>query len=168
MEASATAAPDRYSTYALLRRLVVDVALDYWPRYVVAFLLMGFAAAATALAAYLLGTLTNAAVVSHNFQGIVVVGLVSATLFALRGLAVYFSAVMIAAIGNHIVANNQRLMLDRLLRQGVGYFADRHSSEFIARLTTGAYAVSTVINLLIFAIGRDLLSLIGLSIVMVI
>jgi ATP-binding cassette subfamily B protein len=50
----------------------------------------------------------------------------------------------------------------------MGFFADRHSSEFIARLTTGAAAVSQVINLLITAIGRDLMSLIGLTIVMLI
>ena len=46
-----------YSTYALVRRLLVDEALGYWPRYAIAFLLMGIAAAATALTAYLLGTM---------------------------------------------------------------------------------------------------------------
>ena len=59
-------------------------------------------------------------------------------------------------------------MFDKLLRENIGFFADRHSSEFIARLTTGAAAVSSVINLLITALGRDLLSLIGLVTVMVI
>jgi ATP-binding cassette subfamily B protein len=33
-------------------------------------------------------------------------------------------------------------MFDKLLQQNIGFFADRHSSEFIARLTTGANAVS--------------------------
>jgi hypothetical protein len=33
----------------------------------------------------------------------------------------------------------------------MAYFADRHSSEFIARLTTGATAVSGVIALMITA-----------------
>ena len=59
-------------------------------------------------------------------------------------------------------------MFDKLLHENIGFFADRHSSEFIARLTTGAVAVSQVINLLITAIGRDLMSLIGLCIVMVV
>src|SRR6185312_5990857 len=44
----------------------------------------------------------------------------------------------------------------------------RHSSEFMARLTTGAQAAATVINLLVNAVGRDLLSLIGLLAVMVV
>ena len=57
-------------------------------------------------------------------------------------------------------------MFAKLLQHNVGFFADRHSSEFMARLTTGAAAASQVLNLLITSIGRDLLSLIGLVAVM--
>jgi ATP-binding cassette subfamily B protein len=57
-------------------------------------------------------------------------------------MASYGATVMLSAIGNRIVADNQRRMFDKLLQQNIGFFADRHSSEFIARLTTGANAVS--------------------------
>ncbi len=159
---------DSYSTFAMVRRLLVSEALAHWPRYAVAFLLMGIAAAGMALTAYLLGTMTNEAYVDRNFHGIVVIGVVAMAIFAIKGIAAYAATVMLSSIGNRIVADNQRRMFDKLLQQNIGFFADRHSSEFIARLTTGANAVSQVINLLITAIGRDLLSLIGLSIVMVI
>jgi ATP-binding cassette subfamily B protein len=159
---------DDYSTVALVRRLLLDEALEYWPRYVVAFVLMGIAAAATALTAYLLGTMTNEAYVSHNFHGIVVIGVIAMAIFAAKGFATYGSAVILSSIGNSIIASNQRRLFDKLLHEDIGFFADRHSSEFIARLTTGAAAVSQVINLLITAIGRDLMSLIGLTIVMLI
>ena len=159
---------DDYSTVALVRRLLIDEALEYWPRYVVAFVLMGIAAAATALTAYLLGTMTNEAYVSHNFHGIVVIGVIAMVIFAAKGFATYGSAVILSSIGNSIIASNQRRLFDKLLHEDIGFFADRHSSEFIARLTTGAAAVSQVINLLITAIGRDLMSLIGLTIVMLI
>jgi len=167
MKVSTAEHSDSYSTYALVRRLLVDEALAYWPRYAVAFLLMGVAAAGMALSAYLLGTMTNEAYVGRNFRGIVVIGLVAIVIFAAKGLATYGATVMLSRIGNRIVANNQRRMFDKLLRQNMDFFADRHSSEFIARLTTGANAVSQVINLLITAIGRDLMSVIGLTIVMV-
>jgi ATP-binding cassette, subfamily B, bacterial MsbA len=164
-----TAGPlEDYSTSVLVRRLLVDEALGYWPRYAIAFVLMGIAAGATALTAYLLGTMTNEAYVNHNFHGIVVIGVIAAVIFATKGVATYGAAVMLSRIGNSIVANNQRRLFDKLLQQNIGFFADRHSSEFIARLTTGAAAVGQVINLLITAIGRDLMSLIGLTIVMVI
>jgi ATP-binding cassette subfamily B protein len=159
---------DEYSTFALVRRLLVDEALGYWPRYAIAFVLMGLAAAATALTAYLLGSMTNEAYVNRNYHGIVVIGLIAMAIFIVKGFATYGSTVLLSWIGNSIIADNQRRMFDKLLQQNIGFFADRHSSEFIARLTTGAAAVSGVINLLITAIGRDLMSLIGLCIVMVI
>src|SRR5260370_40188500 len=69
-------------------------------------------------------------------------------------------------MGNRISADNQPRMFAKLLQHNVGFFADRHSSEFMARLTTGAAAASHVLNLFITSIGRDLLSLIGLLAVM--
>ena len=159
---------DSYSTFALVRRLLFTEALAHWPRYTFAFMLMGVAAAGAALSAYLLGSLTNTAYVDRNFHGIVIIGIVTMVIFAAKGMASYGATVILAAIGNRIVADNQRRMFDKLLQQNIGFFADRHSSEFIARLATGANAVSQVINLLITAVGRDLMSLIGLSIVMVI
>src|ERR1700722_20207651 len=168
MKPATAAASDDYSTFALVRRLLVDEALSHWPRYAFAFTLMAVAAAATALTAYLLGSMTNEAYVNHNYHGIVVIRVTAMVIFAAKGFATYGSTVTLSWIGNSIIADNQRRLFDKLLRENIGFFADRHSSEFIARLTTGANAVSQVINLLITAIGRDLMSLIGLSIVMVI
>ena len=168
MKQATDASAESYSAFGLVRRLLLDEALGHWRRYAMALALMGIAAGATALGAYLIGTLTNEAYVSRNFQGIVVIGVLAMAVFATKGLSTYGAAVLLNYVGNSIVAKNQRRMFDKLLRENIGYFADRHSSEFISRLTTGAAAVSQVINLLISAVGRDLMSLIGLSIVMVV
>src|SRR5215472_17574834 len=136
---------DHDSTFALVRRLLADEALQHWRRYAVAFLLMGIAAAGTALSAYLLGTMTNEAYVNRNYHGIVVIGIIAMGIFAAKGFATYGSTVTLSWIGNSIIANNQRRLFDKLLNEDIGFFADRHSSEFIARLTTGANAVSQVI-----------------------
>jgi subfamily B ATP-binding cassette protein MsbA len=159
---------DPYSTRILVRRLLLDEALKHWPRYAYAFALMAVAAAATALTAYLLGTVVNETYVNKNLSMVVVIALIAMAIFSAKGFATYGSAVTLSRIGNGIIADNQRRMFDKLLQQNIGFFADRHSSEFIARLTTGAAAVSQVINLLITAIGRDLMTLIGLCIVMVV
>jgi len=161
-----TADSDKYSTGTLVRRLLMDEALTHWRLYAIGFALMLVAAAATASTAYLLGTMINATVVTHNFRGIVIVSLAAIGIFTAKGFATYGGAVTLSRIGNRIIAENQRRMFDKLLHENIGFFADRHSSEFIARLTTGTAAVSQVINLLITAIGRDLMSLIGLCIVM--
>jgi subfamily B ATP-binding cassette protein MsbA len=159
---------DQYSTRILVRRLLVDEALRHWRLYAFGFALMAIAAAVTALTAYLLGTVVNETYVNKNFHMVVVISVTAIALFTVKGFATYGATVTLSRIGNWIIADNQRRMFDRLLQQNIGFFADRHSSEFIARLTTGAAAVSQVINLLITAIGRDLLSLIGLCTVMVV
>jgi ATP-binding cassette subfamily B protein len=159
-----SANPD--GTAALVRRLLVEQAAGQWRRYALAFGLMGIAAAATALGAYLVGDVINQAYVHKNLPGIIILALVTAVIFMVKAMATYGQALMLARIGNRIVADNQRRMFAKLLQHNVGFFADRHSSEFIARLTTGAAAASQVLNLLITSIGRDLLSLIGLVAVM--
>ena len=137
MKPATTDSSDKYSTYALVRRLLVDEALGHWPRYAIAFVLMAVAAAATALTAYLIGSMTNEAYVNRNYHGIVLIGLIAMVIFIVKGFASYGATVLLSWIGNSIIADNQRRMFDKLLQQNIGFFADRHSSEFIARLTTG-------------------------------
>ncbi len=74
---------------------------------------------------------------------------------------------ILSKISNAILANNQRRLFAKLMSESVGFFSERHSSEFLARLTAGANSVTQVLSLLINAVGRDVLSLIGLVVVMV-
>jgi subfamily B ATP-binding cassette protein MsbA len=162
---SSAAKPD--GALVVIRRLVVEFGLGQWRRYVLAFLLMGVAAACTAIPVYLIGDLVNMANVEHNFPGVVALGSGAALIFAIKGAATYGQALILSRIANHIIAENQRRLFSKLLDEGIGFFANRHSSEFAARLMTGASAATQVLNLLITSVGRDLLSLIGLVGVMV-
>ena len=146
----------------LVRRLLIEQAAQQWRRYALAFGLMAIAAASTTLGVYLVGPVINAAYVDKNLPGITVLALATAVIFMIKGIATYGGALQLARIGNHIIAENQRRMFSRLLQQNLGFFADRHSSEFMARLTTGASAATQALNLLITSIGRDLFTLIGL------
>jgi subfamily B ATP-binding cassette protein MsbA len=159
---------DLPGTSAVLRRLVTEYGLVRWPYYAVAFLLMGVAGACTGISVYLTGTLVNHAYVDRDIAGVVNVGILAALVFALRGAAAYGQAVLLSRIGNSIVAENQRRLFAKLLQQNLGYFADHHSSEFIARLTTGAGSATQVLALLINAVGRDFLTLLALVTVMVV
>ena len=86
----------------------------------------------------------------------------SLVIFPLKGAATYGHAVILSKISNAILANNQRRLFAKLMSESIGFFSERHSSEFLARLTAGAKSVTQVLNLLINAIGRDLLPLIAL------
>ncbi|MGA8965690.1 MAG: ABC transporter ATP-binding protein [Pseudolabrys sp.] len=163
-----SAADERYGALALIRRLLTEQGLVHWRKYAFAFTLMALAAACTALSAYLIGDVINQAYVNRSLRGIVILGVITAVLFAIKGFATYGHSVMLSRIGNRIVANNQRAVFVKLVNEGLSFFSEKHSTEFIARLSTGAASATQVINLLITSVGRDLLSLIGLVTVMVV
>ncbi len=157
---------DPYGAAILIRRLIMEQGAAYWRRYLLAFLFMGISAAATAVSAYILGQAINQAYVDKNVRGIALLSGVTILLFMLKGAATYGHTVILSKISNAILANNQRRLFAKLMSESVGFFSERHSSEFLARLTSGANSVTQVLSLLVNALGRDFLLLIGLIVVM--
>src|ERR1700675_3524713 len=157
---------DPYGAAILIRRLIMEQAATYWRRYLLAFVLMAVSAATTAGSAYLLGEVINQAYVDKNVRGIAILSGGTILIFMLKGAATYGHSVILSQISNAILANNQRRLFAKLMNESVAFFPERHSSEFLARLTAGANSVTQVLNLLINALGRDLLLLIGLVAVM--
>src|ERR1700690_2429769 len=158
---------DPYGAAILIRRLVREQAVVYWRRYLLALVLMAVSAATTAGSAYLLGKGINQAFVPKNDPSIMILVGVTVVIFVIKGLATYGHSVILSQISNAILANNQRRLFAKLMSESVAFFSERHSSEFLARLTAGANSVTQVLSLLINAVGRDLLSLIALVFVMV-
>ncbi len=158
---------DPYGAAILIRRLVMEQGVAYWRRYLIAFALMGVAAGATASSAYVLGQVINQAYIDKNVLGIAVLSGVTVLLLFLKGVATYGHTVILSKISNAILANNQRRLFAKLMSESIGFFSERHSSEFLARLTAGAKSITDVLSMLINAIGRDLLMLISLVGVMV-
>src|ERR1700754_2383130 len=76
---------DPYGAAALIRRLVTEQGVAYWRRYLVAFGLMAIVAATTALSAWLLGEVINAAYVARDFHSIVLLSLATMALFMAKG-----------------------------------------------------------------------------------
>src|SRR3954447_5615665 len=158
---------DPYAAAILIRRLITEQGAAYWRRYVVAFLLMGVSAGAAAGSARVLGEVINKAYVDKDVRGIALLSGLTILIFILKGAATYGHQVILSKISNAILANNQRRLFAKLMSESVAFFSERHSSEFLARLTAGAASVTQVLSLLINALGRDLLLLIGLVAVMV-
>ncbi len=158
---------DPYGAAILIRRLITEQGAAYWRRYLLAFALMAVSAGATAGSAYVLGLVINQAYVDKNVRGIAILSGFTVLIFILKGAATYGHQVILSKISNAILANNQRRLFAKLMSESVAFFSERHSSEFLARLTSGATSVTQVLNLLINALGRDLLLLIGLIAVMV-
>ena len=115
----------RYGVFALIRRLLAEQGLVHWRKYALAFVLMAISAACTAMSAYLIGDVINQTYVNRNLTGVVVLGGITAALFATKGLATYGHTVLLSYIGNRIVANNQRAVFAKLLNEGLSFFSAR-------------------------------------------
>ena len=158
---------DPYGAAILIRRLIAEQGLVYWRRYLQGFALMGVVAGATAGAAYILGEVINQAYVDRDVVGIAKYSALVVILLFIKGVATYGHTVILSKISNAILANNQRRLFAKLMHESIGFFSERHSSEFLARLTAGAKSITDVLNLLINAIGRDFFQLVALVGVMV-
>src|SRR5215472_1814689 len=110
---------DPYGAPALVRRLFTEHGARHWHQYALSFALMGIAAGCTALSAYLIGQLVNQAYVQRDFPGIVGLGIFTVVLFAVKGISSYGNALTLSRIGNSIVADNQRKVLNRVLNESI-------------------------------------------------
>src|SRR5205814_5697994 len=115
---------------------------------------------------YILGQVINQAYVEKNVRGIAILSGITVLLFMLKGASTYGHTVILSKISNAILANNQRALFAKLMSESAGFFSERHSSEFLARLTSGAKSITDVLTLLINAVGRDVLLLVSLIFVM--
>src|SRR3954452_14677191 len=157
---------DPYGAAILIRRLVMEQGFVYWRRYVTAFAFMAVSAGATAASTYILGQVINQAYIDKNVTGIAILSGVTVVLLFIKGLATYGHTVILSKISNAILANNQRRLFAKLMSESIGFYSERHSSEFLARLTSGAKSITDVLTLLINAVGRDVLLLVSLIFVM--
>jgi ATP-binding cassette subfamily B protein len=156
------------SDYAALRRLVTDQGIRQWRRYVAAFICMAVVASTTALSAWLIKDIVNQIFVERKLSALWAIVAAIVIIYSSKGLAVYYQATIMANISNSIVANVQRRIFDHLLKMEVRYFNDSHSTMFITRQAFITRSAASALNLIVTAIGRDSLTLIGLVIVMVI
>jgi len=152
---------------AVLRRLLLDQGAKHWKGYIFAFAMMALIAVTTSLSAWIIGKIVDKIFVGKNLNAVWEITAAIVAIYTVKGLATYGQQVVLSRVANSIVANVQKRIFDQMLRMKVGYYSRSHSSEFIARQAFIAQSASNVLNLLITTLSRDLLTIVGLVIVMV-
>jgi ATP-binding cassette subfamily B protein len=156
-----------YRNTTMVKRLVSEEGVLHWKKYVVAASLMAITAGCTALVPYLFGKIVDQLQVHKSMDGVMIGAGIMFVVFAGKGLASYGQSVILAKIANRVILSHQRKIFLKLLNENLGFFADRHTAEFITRVNAGASATARNLNLLVTTASRDVLSLIGLTIVMI-
>jgi ATP-binding cassette subfamily B protein len=157
----------KFSSLAVLWRLVNEFGREHVRGYILAGVLLALISGANVCVAWLLRPVLNGMVKAEALGPMRLLALEALALFIVRGAATYGSQVVLSRIGNGIVASAQRRVFDRLLKQNIGYFQDRHSSEFVARLAFAANGVRDCLQLVIQGFARDVVSVCGLVFVMI-
>lgn len=148
-------------------RLIGDSFYAQGSLYGVAIVAMIAVAATTAGSAYMMEYIVDA-MTNPGMRGwaqLIALGVVG--LFLTKALASYIQSLYLARAGNRIVAQQQDRVYRKLLRQGVSFFSTNESSDLLMRTTHGAQAARQLIDVLVTGFIRDLLTLVGLVIVMV-
>ena len=152
---------------SLISRLLREQGLVHWRGYAIAFAFMGLIGWTTAMSAWLMKDVINEVFISKNERAIWILAGTVVGIYFLKGVATYGQQVSLSRIANQIIASVQKQMYDHMLAMDVRFYAERHSSDFIARQSFIATSAGTALNLIITSLGRDTLSLIGLTAVMV-
>jgi ATP-binding cassette subfamily B protein len=160
-------AGDPTGAIALIRRLVLENAKLYAGRYVLAFICMGLVAATTAASAWIMRDVIDRIFVARDERMIWILAAIVMVIFLVKGAASYGQDVILNRIGNDVVARSQTRLFTRLIEQGIDYFNVHSPGELTARITHNANAARSVLSAVMVSFGRDLLTLIGLIIVMI-
>lgn len=153
--------------FAILRRLVLENFSIFWKRYILAFFLMALVAAATGSSAWLMRDLINRVFIARDATMMTVICVSILVIYTAKGFASYGQEVLLARIGNNIIARTQRKIFDAILLQDLSFFQANGSADLVARITHNAQAASSALNLIATSLGRDFLTLVSLIAVMI-
>ena len=151
----------------VLKRLFADNMRRFATRYLLAFVLMAIVAAATAASAWMMKDLINKVFIDRDPMFMTIICVAVVVIYTAKGLAAYGQEVLLARIGNRIVAEIQERLYASILRQDLAFFHELGSAELITRLTHNARAAANALNLIATSLGRDLLTVVSLIVVMI-
>ncbi|WP_417767847.1 ABC transporter ATP-binding protein [Stappia sp.] len=152
----------------LIRRLVLENARDYAWRYALAFVFMGLVAACTAASAWIMKDVINEVFLERDATTVVLIAAFVLFIFTMKGAATYGQQVVLGQIGNAIIARTQSRLFHAITRQDVGFFETSGIGDLGTRLSHNATAARTALDLVVTAVGRDLLTVVALVAVMVV
>jgi len=155
-------------TVALIRRLAADQGTRHRWSYAFAFVCLGLIAVTTAASAWLMRDVVDKIFMEKQVWAIWILSGTVVGLYLVKGFATYGQIVTLSRIANAVVATVQTRLFDHLLRQSMADFSSQRSAEVITRQGFIANSAGSALNLIVTSLGRDLLSVIGLAVVMLV
>ncbi len=151
----------------VLKRMLAENGREYVGYYALAVVCLLAFAATTAFTAYIMRDIVDLLFTEKRYDLIWIISGSIVVAFTIRGLATYGQAVLLAKIGNNLVARYQRRIVDQLMRLGVDFYTTTRSGQLAARINENVTGIRDILSMTLTAIARDAVSLIALLGVMV-
>nr|WP_255618258.1 ABC transporter ATP-binding protein [Aurantimonas sp. VKM B-3413] len=151
----------------LIKRIAAENGRLFVRQYALAITCLVLVAASTAFMAWIMRDVIDKIFVQQNRAAIVTLPLIVFVSFAVRGIATYGQGVILARIGNNIVARYQRRLFTHITELSVDFFAENRSAHLAARINQNVSGIRDTLNLTVTSIARDALTLIFLVFVMI-
>lgn len=152
---------------AVIRRVLSENGREFIPQYLLAAVCMLAIAATTSFTAWIMRSIVDDVFVRQEWA---LLGWICAAIliaFIVRGLATYGQSVLLAQVGNNIVARYQRRLFDHLMQLDLAFFSSARSGQLAAQIAQNVTGIRDLLNLTITAAVRDFVSLVGLVAVMI-
>ena len=146
----------------LIGRLLRESFRKHARTYSVAIVAMLIMAAMTAASAWIMRDIANEFSGPKDIDSIYLIAGAVAAIFIVKGIATYVQTLFLSRAGNAIIADRQRKIYDRMLDHGIEFYHSYSSADLIMRMTQGANAARSVIDIMVTSFIRDLFSVVGL------
>ena len=146
----------------MVRRVLSENGREYLPQYLFAIGCLLAIAATTAFSAWIMRDVVDEIFYHRRADLIVFICGAIAITFVIRGVALYGQAVVLAKIGNNLVARYQQRLFDHLMKLGVGFFSETRSAHLAAQINQNVNGIRDLLGLTITSVARDAVSLLAL------
>jgi ATP-binding cassette, subfamily B, bacterial MsbA len=147
---------------ALVARLAREFIRPHVRRIALAFLLMGVAAASTALRAWLMQPVLDRIFVDREGALLLLIAGGALALALVKGLADYGEAVLMTRVGQRVIADVQIALFARLMRADLAYFHAHPTGILISHFTSDAVLLRSAAASVLGAIGKDAVTVVFL------
>ncbi|WP_279479427.1 ABC transporter ATP-binding protein [Aureimonas sp. SK2] len=153
---------ERGEALRLLKRIFAENGREHIRGYAFASVCLVLVALSTAFLAWIMRDVIDEIFVEGNRAVLFSLPFAVFVSFLVRGLASYGQGVVLARIGNDIVARYQRRLFAHLTELSVDFYGENRSAQLAARINQNVTGVRETLNLTVTSIARDLLTLIFL------
>ncbi len=158
--------PRAQSTRDLLTRLVREYVRPYWRRLSLAILLMIIAAGGNAALARLMKPVFDDVFDKHDRDMLLLVTVLVIGVSLVKGAATYGQTVLMAFVGQRVIADLQTKLFSHVIRFDLAFFHDTASGKLVSRMTNDINLMRSALANTLTGLIKDSLSLVFLVVVM--